>query len=428
MNPQQPSLLQRDSQVIWHPFTQHKTTALPLPIVRGEGVYLFDERGNRYIDAISSWWTNLHGHAHPYLARKIHEQALQLEHVLFAGCTHEPAVSLAERVLRLLPGGFSRIFYSDNGSTSVEVAVKMAIQYHRNCGRTRRNRILALTHAYHGDTFGSMSVSGRSVFTEAFRDLLFEVHFIHLPELHEPDSFRLPEIDPEEVACLVYEPLVQGAGGMRMYQPAALSRLLAFCQANGILCIADEVMTGFGRTGKIFASEHVAEQPDLICLSKGLTGGSLPLAITACHSRVFEAFLSDDLHQTFFHGHSFTANPLACAAALASLDLLEDPACGQAIAALSARHQAFVQQLENSDFPRPVSHARSLGTILAFELHSDQKEYLDKVREETMEQALDWGVLLRPLGNTLYVLPPYCITGSQLDQVYEAILRILQRP
>ncbi|HKB44050.1 MAG TPA: adenosylmethionine--8-amino-7-oxononanoate transaminase, partial [Chitinophagaceae bacterium] len=321
------SLTDRDAAIIWHPYTQHKSAATPLPIVKGEAVYLIDEPGNKFIDAISSWWTNLHGHAHPYIAQKIFEQAQQLEHVIFAGCTHEPAIQLAERLLPLLPGNFSKIFYSDNGSTAVEVALKMAIQLQKNKNQKTKNKILALRHSYHGDTFGAMSVSERGVFVKAFENYLFEVIFIDLEEKYSTLDNQCSMINFEEIACFIYEPLIQGAGGMNIYKTPLLNQLLKLCKQNNIICIADEVMTGFYRTGKMFASEYIEEKPDIICLSKGLTGGSLPLAVTACNQKIFDAFLSDDLYQTFFHGHSYTANPIACAAALASLDLLQKEEC-----------------------------------------------------------------------------------------------------
>lgn len=411
------TLAERDQSVIWHPYTQHKTAAPLLAIAKGEGVYLVDEKGNKYIDAISSWWTNIHGHAHPYIAEKIYEQARQLEHVIFAGCTHEPAVQLAERLLPLLPGQFSKAFYSDNGSTAVEVALKMAIQFHRNKEQKKRNKILALRNSYHGDTFGAMSVSERGVFTMAFDNYLFEVIFI------EPNaSLSLPQVPYEEIACFIYEPLVQGAGGMHMYEAAWLNELICQLKQNEVLCIADEVMTGFGRTGNLFASEYLHHKPDLICLSKGLTGGSLPLAITACTQNIFDAFLQDDLYKTFFHGHSYTANPIACAAALASLDLLQQESCMDSIESITVSNRQFVQQISHHN---KVMNARSLGTILAFEFHSDQKEYLNKVKEETMQLALQQHVFLRPLGNTVYIMPPYCITAEQLQQVYNTLLLII---
>ena len=411
------TLAERDRSVIWHPYTQHKTASAPLAIARGEAVYLVDERGNKYIDAISSWWTNIHGHAHPYIAEKIYKQARQLEHVIFAGCTHEPAVQLAERLLPLLPGQFSKVFYSDNGSTAVEVALKMAIQFHRNQEQQQRNKILALRNSYHGDTFGAMSVSERGVFTMAFDNYLFEVIFI------EPGaSLSFQHLPCNEIACFIYEPLVQGAGGMHMYDAAWLNELICQLKQNEVLCIADEVMTGFGRTGNLFASEYLHHKPDIICLSKGLTGGSLPLAITACTQNIFDAFLQDDLYKTFFHGHSYTANPIACAAALASLDLLQQESCMDSIENITASNRQFVQQISHHN---KVMNARSLGTILAFEFHSDKKEYLNKVKEETMQLALQQQVFLRPLGNTVYIMPPYCITAEQLQQVYNTLLLII---
>lgn len=420
------SLVERDEAVIWHPYTQHKTMAAPLPVIKGEAAYLIDEKGNKYIDAISSWWTNLHGHAHPFIAKKIYEQALLLEHVIFAGCTHEPAIQLAEKIIAILPGDFSKVFYSDNGSTAVEVALKMAVQFHKNKNDKKRNKILALRHSYHGDTFGAMSVSERGVFTMAFENFLFEVIFIDLPEGKNDNKFILPDLYSEEIACFIYEPLVQGAGGMRMYDEGALAGVISFCKQHHIICIADEVMTGFGRTGRLFASEYLEEKPDIICLSKGLTGGTLPLAITAVTAKIFDAFLDDDLYKTFFHGHSYTANPLACAAALASLELLQKKECIQNIDFISKKNQQFVEQLKTGHHKQKVIQPRSLGTILAFEFYSDKNEYLNKVKEETMQLALDNGVLLRPLGNTVYIMPPYCITDDQLKKIYSTIKMALQ--
>jgi adenosylmethionine---8-amino-7-oxononanoate aminotransferase len=418
-------LIDMDKQYIWHPYTQHKTMAVPLPIIRGKGVYLIDEDGKKYIDAISSWWTNLHGHSHPYIAKKIYEQALQLEHVLFAGCTHEPAVQLAERLIPLLPGNFSKIFYSDNGSTAIEVAIKMALQYWKNKAGSRI-KILALRHSYHGDTFGAMSVSERGVFTMAFEEKLFEVIFIEPPVKENIQAIKSAIATIESsFACFIYEPMVQGAGGMNMYDAGAMNELLTHLKKQEVICIADEVMTGFGRTGKLFASEYIQEKPDIICLSKGLTGGSLPLAITACTQKIFDAFISDDLYQTFFHGHSYTANPIACAAALASLDLLQKEDCIKNIQYITERNIEFVNELKTANLKEKTINPRSLGTILAFEFQSADKNYLNKVKEETMQFALLQGVLLRPLGNTIYIMPPYCITMEELDKVYTLLREII---
>jgi adenosylmethionine-8-amino-7-oxononanoate aminotransferase len=413
------TLIDRDAAVIWHPYTQHKTMPAPLAITKGEGVYLIDEKGNRYIDAISSWWTNIHGHAHPHIAQKIYEQAQQLEHVIFAGCTHEPAVQLAERLLPLLPGHFSKVFYSDNGSTAVEVALKMAIQLHRNKGQHKKNKILALKNSYHGDTFGAMSVSDRGVFTMAFENYLFEVIFIDPPKI---STFQQPAHDFSEIACFIYEPLVQGAGGMKMYDALWLNELICTLKQHDVLCIADEVMTGFGRTGQLFASEYMHHKPDIICLSKGLTGGALPLAITACTQPVFDAFLDDDLYKTFFHGHSYTANPLACAAGLASLDLLEKEECMASIYRISAMNTEFAEQLRQYD---KAMNTRSVGTILAFEFNAGKSEYLSSVKEEIINRSLENGVFLRPLGNTVYSMPPYCIKDEELQKVFEVMKMLL---
>lgn len=445
------SLVSRDANVIWHPYTQHKTSKDPLPIIKGEGVYLIDEKGNKYIDAISSWWTNLHGHAHPYIAEKIYEQAKQLEHVIFAGCTHEAAVRLGERILELLPENFTRIFYSDNGSTAVEVAMKMAIQFWGNqefgirnselgtlpnsklpiTNSLTRTKILALRHSYHGDTFGAMSVSDRGIFTLAFEKYLFEVIFIDTPTIENISTIK-SQIEnlsagysgKSQVAAFIYEPLVQGAGGMRMYDPTLMNELLHAIKLNDIICIADEVMTGFGRTGKLFASDYMNEKPDIICLSKGLTGGALPLAITACSEKIYNAFLSDDSHKTFFHGHSYTANPLACAAALASLDLLQKENCQENIQYISQQHQQFVEKLLAKSCGQ-TSNPRCLGAILAFEIDTPDNNYLSQIKEKITGTSLQRGILLRPLGNTVYIMPPYCISPVQLQKIYAAIDEIL---
>jgi adenosylmethionine-8-amino-7-oxononanoate aminotransferase len=412
------SLSERDAGVIWHPYTQHKNLDLPIPIVKGNGALLYDESGNEYIDAVSSWWVNLHGHAHPYIAEKLYKQALTLEQVIFTSFTHEPAVILAERLLGILPGKPSRIFYSDNGSTSVEVALKMALQFWRNKNEHGRNKILAFRHAYHGDTFGAMSVSARSLFTDAFRDLLFETVFIDAPNAGNLEHTKsIIGQHENEIAAFIYEPLIQAAGGMRMYESRHMDGLLAFVQSKQILCIADEVLTGFGRTGQLFASNSFVHMPDMICLSKGLTGGTMALGVTASNQRVFDAFLSDDRSKTFFHGHSFTANPLACTAALASLDLLEEKACLDQIKMIQSEHEKFAGELihKGHSFFRNI---RVLGTVFAFELNSGKNEYINQVGPEIMKLALQQGIYIRPLGNTVYLMPPYCITADQLHKIY----------
>jgi adenosylmethionine-8-amino-7-oxononanoate aminotransferase len=429
------SLTERDRQVIWHPYTQHKGFLPPIPVIKGKDTLLFDDKGKTYIDAISSWWVNIHGHAHPYIAEKIYRQALQLEHVIFTGFTHEPAVTLAERLLPLLPGNFSRVFYSDNGSTAVEVAIKMAIQYWGNQGSRpgesagtgtpsgQRKKILAFHHSYHGDTFGAMSVSERGLFTDAFRDYLFEPIFIDTPSPDNIDDLRvLVREEGRNIACILYEPLLQAAGGMRLYDAASMDLLLETIKSQEILIIADEVLTGFGRTGKRFAGEYLHHKADIICLSKALTGGTMALGVTASTERIFEAFLSDDKRKTLFHGHSFTANPLACSAALASLDLFLDPDCQQRITHIAQRHTDFLETIR----PYPiVRNARSLGTVLAFELNTGQDGYTNTIGPQITARALEAGIYLRPLGNTVYFMPPYCITQKEMDQVYEFLVHCL---
>jgi adenosylmethionine-8-amino-7-oxononanoate aminotransferase len=418
------SLAERDKKVIWHPFTQQKNMAAPVPIVKGSATILFAEDGSSYIDAISSWWVTLHGHAHPYIAEKIYRQALQLEQVIFAGFTHEPAVQLAERLLPLLPGDLSRIFYSDNGSTSTEVALKMSIQYWWNKSDAGRKKILAFKNAYHGDTFGAMSVSDRSVFTLAFHDHLFEVIFIDTPTNENINELKaIVNQHSSEIAAFIYEPLVQGAGGMKMYDARFMNELLDTVQSAGIICIADEVMTGFGRTGKLFASEYMNYKPDIICLSKGLTGGTMALGVTACNNKIYGAYVNDDKYKTFFHGHSFTANPLACTAALASLDLLEKEDCLKKIKWISESNQAFVTQLKNDPVIKDV---RVLGTILAFEIAQGKDEYLNNISTTITKMAMEMGVYIRPLGNTVYIMPPYCITGEELQKTYSVIEAVLR--
>lgn len=401
----------------------------PIAIKNAKGSMLFDEDGNEYIDAISSWWVNIHGHAHPYIAKKIYAQALQLEHIIFAGFTHEPAVELAEKLIKILHGNFSKVFYSDDGSTSTEVAIKMAIQFWWNKTvngerlTVNRNKILAFNNAYHGDTFGAMSISDRSVFTLAFHDLLFEVIFIDVPAEDNITSLKkIVDLHADETAAFIYEPLVQGAGGMKMYNPVLLDELLFFIKQKNIICIADEVMTGFGRTGKMFASEYMQTQPDIICLSKGLTGGIMALGVTACSEKIYNAFVNDDAHKTFFHGHSFTANPLGCAAANASLDLFEKENVFEKVKFISEQNIAFSQQLKQLN---GIKNVRVLGTILAFEIMQGNDEYLNNISAAITKKSLEKGVYIRPLGNTVYIMPPYCITENELAKIYTVLLEFL---
>jgi adenosylmethionine-8-amino-7-oxononanoate aminotransferase len=413
------SLVERDLKVIWHPYTQMQTALPPIPIVRGEGACLYDEKGKCYIDAVSSWWVNIHGHAHPYIARKVAEQLNRLEHVIFAGFTHPAAVELAERLLEILPGNQEKAFYSDNGSTAVEVAIKMCLQYWHNQGN-QRTKILAFNNAYHGDTFGAMAVSGRSAFTAAFDNLLFEVEFIDTP--NESNIERLKSHISSlktELSCFIFEPLVQGSSGMLMYEAKHLNDLMAHCREEGIFLIADEVFTGFGRTGKAFASEYVDVQPDIMCFSKGLTGGTMALGLTTCTLQIFNAFLSDDRLKTLFHGHSYTANPVACSAGLASLDLFLQPETQQNIDRIVNAHKKFALKIK--DHPK-IKSTRQTGTILAMEWETGSgTSYFSSLRDTLYTYFLDAGVVLRPLGNVLYILPPYCITDEQLNYIYSKI-------
>jgi adenosylmethionine-8-amino-7-oxononanoate aminotransferase len=415
------TLQERDKEAVWHPFTQIKIAPLPVAIVRAEGAYFYDDAGKRYIDAIASWWVNIHGHCHPYLTAKITEQLQRLEHAIFSGFTHEPAVQLAERLLKRLPSNQSKIFYSDNGSTAVEVALKMAFQYWNNQSFDKI-KIIAFENAYHGDTFGGMSVGARNAFNLPFSKLLFDVERLPVPvKGMEAETVRVLKkiLEGNSICAFIFEPLVQGAGGMIMYEAEVLDELIALCKAKKVITIADEVMTGFGRTGKFFASDHLKNKPDIICMSKGITGGVMPLGATSCAQFIYDAFLSDDKMKTFFHGHSYTANPTACSAALASMDLFDRPEANQNIERIVKQHQQFFQKIRSHE---ALVEARQLGTILAFEIKTKERtHYLNSLAEYSSEFFMNRGVILRPLGNIVYILPPYCISNEDLQYIYESI-------
>ncbi|MCY1661873.1 adenosylmethionine--8-amino-7-oxononanoate transaminase [Chryseobacterium sp. SL1] len=417
------NLQERDRAVNWHPYTQMKTAEDAIPIVKGSGIYLYDEDGKKYIDAVASWWVTLHGHANPYIAQRVSEQLNTLEQVIFAGFTHEPAIQLSENLLKLLPENQEKVFYSDNGSTAVEVALKMCIQFWHNQGK-EKTKILAFKEAYHGDTFGAMSVSGRSVWTKPFGEMLFEVIFIDPPTSGNMEDLKIIiKNHSEEIACFIYEPLIQGAAGMLMHKAEDLSELMKFCRESEILMIQDEVFTGFGRTGKLFAANYLSEKPDIMCFSKGLTGGTMPMGITTSSQQIFEAFLSDDKYKTLFHGHSFTANPLACTAALASMELLLKEETLEKINAISQKHFNFSQVLKNH--PK-VENVRQTGTIIAWEIKNDEKtSYFNEIGKVLYNEFLKRGIIMRPLGNVMYLVPPYCITPEELDFVYRNILEVL---
>jgi adenosylmethionine-8-amino-7-oxononanoate aminotransferase len=418
------------------------TAPPPLPIVRGEGVYLFTEDGRRILDGISSWWVNIHGHSHPRLNDALTEQARRLEHVVFAGCTHEPAVALAERLIEILPAGLSRVFYSDNGSTAVEVALKLAHQFWRNSGEDRRRTFITLKHAYHGDTVGAMSVSEDSIFTQPFAPFLFRVVRVDAPYCYRcPLGLEraLCEIDcltgleraladeGDAIAGVLVEPMLQAAGGMIVWPAEFLAGVRRLCDRYGTLLIADEVLTGFGRTGRMFACDHAGIAPDIMCLSKALTAGYLPLGATVATDRVFDAFLSDDRAKTFFHGHSFTANPLACAVAVASLDLLHDGEALKRIGRLESTMRGRLMELAGLPY---VGDVRVIGGVGVVELVSDKATrqaggYLDDVGPRLSAAFLERGLLLRPLGHVVYFMPPYVITDEQLAWALDQIGDVL---
>lgn len=421
------SLSSIDKNLIWHPYTHLKLGGDNIVIIKSEGIYLYAEGGKRYIDAVSSWWVNIHGHSHPYIAKKIYEQFLKLDQIIFAGFTHEPAVKLSKKILEKLPNNQSKIFYSDNGSTAVEVAIKMAIQYWNNIG-SKKNKIIAFNNAFHGDTFGAMAVSERGVFTLPFHNMLFEVLFVDAPtQDNESDSLKkfqeTLQAHENEIAAFVFEPLVQGAAGMQMHSAKILDNMIALCQKHSVITIADEVMTGFGRTGRFFACDYLDNKPDIFCLSKGLTGGVMPLGITACREEIYSAFYNDDKTKSFFHGHSFTGNPLSCAAALASLDIFENENVMSRIAEITELHKIFVNDVKKL---KSVAGVRHTGTILAIDVECENPGYLNPLRDKIYNYFLDNGILLRPLGNTIYILPPYCITNEELSYIYNTIKEFLK--
>jgi adenosylmethionine---8-amino-7-oxononanoate aminotransferase len=432
-------LIDRDRACLWHPYTQMLTGPPPLPVVRAQGVWLYTEDGRRILDGISSWWVNIHGHSHPKLNEALAAQARELEHVVFAGCTHRPAIELAERLLEVLPPGLTRIFYSDNGSTAVEVALKLALQYWRNRGEPQRRTFVTLHHAYHGDTVGAMSASEDSLFTRAFEALLFPV-----VRAYAPYCYRCPlglTLDTCGIACLadlesrlresadsiagiLLEPMLQGAGGMIVWPPEFLTGARRLADRYGTLLIADEVLTGFGRTGRMFACEHAGIRADLVCLSKGITGGYLPLGATAATTAIYEAFLSHDRGKAFFHGHSYTANPLACAVGVASLNLFRDEC-------VLARVQALERQLRDGLEPMrsfaSVGNVRVLGGVGIVELESAEPGYLDSLGPRLYREFLDRGLLLRPLGNIVYFMPPFVISETETEWALSQMSDVLSK-
>ncbi|WP_338521932.1 adenosylmethionine--8-amino-7-oxononanoate transaminase [Candidatus Legionella polyplacis] len=424
-----------DKNIIWHPFVQEKKESLSIFIKKGNGSYIYDNNNNAYLDLISSWWVNLHGHSHPKISEAIYKQSLILEHVIFSGFTHEPAIKLCKRLSEISSfSSFSKFFFSDNGSTAIEVSIKMAYQYWRNIGDYNRTLFLGFDGGYHGDTLGAMSVGVTSKFHDSFKDLCFSVFSIPFPytyfgdlnvELKENNSIKILknflEFNHLKIVALIVEPLVQGASGMRMCRSVFIEKVVNLVRQYGILVIFDEVMTGFGRTGTYFAFEQTRIVPDFLCLSKGLTGGFLPLALTITTSMIYESFLDTSTKKlkTFYHGHSYTANPLGCAAAIASLELLFELNTMNSIKNISTLHIKMLNRLleEHSDI---ISCVRSVGTISAFNINLN-----DDIMIKLKKIFLCYGLLLRPLNNVIYLMPPYSITSEELLLAYNKIEEII---
>jgi len=423
---------------IWHPFTNSALDPAPIEVERAEGVWLYAKDGRKIIDAVSSWWVNIHGHANPRIAAAIAQQARKMEHVILAGFTHEPAEELAGRLRKWVAPELTHLFFSDDGSTAVEVALKLAVQHFSNVGRPEKREIVALEHGYHGDTAGAMSVSDDSPFTDPFRSMRYAVHRVHSAYCYRcPVGLRretchiecvgqietLLEERGDKIAAVIVEPLLQAAGGMIVHPVEFLRRVREACSKHNVLLIADEVLTGFGRTGKMFACDLAGVMPDLMCLSKAITGGFLPMGVTLCSDRVETAFRSQNRLHTFYHGHSYTGNALACAAANASLRIFdEEPVFDRiaVIAEITSRRLAQLKELT------PVGEVRQIGTIGAIELRTDDAGYLSAMRPKLYQFFLERGVLLRPLGNVAYVLPPYVISPGELNHVYDVILDAIQ--
>ena len=419
------NLLRKDRENIWHPFTPMRGQADHILIERAKGVYLYKADGGKILDAVSSWWVSIHGHGNDQIADAVGHQVRELEHVIFAGFTHKPAIQLAENLLTVLPKNQQKIFFSDNGSTSVEVAIKMAFQYWFN-KEIKKSRVIAIEGAYHGDTFGSMSVGERGGFNVPFEPYLFPVDFIPFPTEDNREvviSVFKSHIEKGDVASFIFEPLVQGSAGMRMYPAELLEELMLLAKEADVICIADEVMTGFGRTGKMFATDYLTSSPDIFCLSKGLTGGTMPMGITTASETIVEAFDTDDIYKTFFHGHSYTGNPIACAAANASFELTRKPEFFANIKRIEKMHQEYQTKIADHSMVKDV---RSLGTILAIELNLGSTSYMNKSRNALYNFFQDRGILMRPLGNIIYILPPFIINDEELGKIYEAIDDLLE--
>ncbi|WP_339752059.1 adenosylmethionine--8-amino-7-oxononanoate transaminase [uncultured Winogradskyella sp.] len=413
------SLKERDKKHLWHPLKQHQLHPESTAIVKTKGCILTDEDGNDYIDAISSWYTCMFGHCNDYIIEKVYRQMQQLDQVMFSDFTHEPAVKLSEELIKILPKGQNKIFFNDNGSTAVEAGIKMALQYYFNKGK-KRSTFIAFENGFHGDTFGAMSVSGLSVYNGPFENFLIDVKRIPTPNgtNHKDILNQLQNFASNyDIAGFIYEPLVQGAAGMKVHDADGLNTILKFCKEHSILTIADEVMTGFGKTGKYFASDYVDTKPDIICLSKALTAGLVPMAITSCTQNIYDAFLSNDMAKGFFHCHTYSGNPIACSAAIAAIELLQSEDIQNNIKRITNSHQKFNDHIKAH--PK-VKSTRQIGVIFALDLNTKMERY-GSLRDKLLKFFMDRGVFLRPLGNTIYIQVPYVISEEELQNIYRVI-------
>ncbi len=413
------TIRERDKKHLWHPLKQHQLHPESLAIVKAKNCVLTDENGNEYIDAIASWYTCMYGHCNDYIIEKTHRQMQQLDQVMFSDFTHEPAVKLSEELIKILPKGQDKIFFNDNGSTAVEAGIKMALQYYFNHGE-KRSTFIAFENGFHGDTFGAMSVSGLSIYNGPFEDFLIDVKRIATPNATNIEEIKnqLKKYSLEnKIAGFIYEPLVQGAAGMKIHDAEGLNTILKICKSNNILTIADEVMTGFGKTGRYFASDYIDTKPDIMCLSKALTAGLIPMAITSCSQKIYDRFLSHEMAKGFFHCHTYSANPVACAAAIAGIELLTSSEIQENINKIAKSHARFSQRIKAH--PK-VKASRHLGVIFALDLNTKMPRYGD-LRDQLLSFFMERGVFLRPLGNTIYLQPPYTISNKQLEQIYKVI-------
>jgi adenosylmethionine-8-amino-7-oxononanoate aminotransferase len=424
------SYLQKDLTYVWHPFTQAQTAPEPIVVLRAKDATLYTESHGELLDCNSSWWVNTHGHSNEQIVNAIIEQASTLDHCIFAGATHPKAIEVSERIIDKLGAPFQKVFFSDNGSTAVEVAIKMAIQYWKNNNQPKTN-FLALDGAYHGDTFGAMSLGQRGYFNEPFEKLFFDVDFLDFPtDLNYKAILENAEVlmSSNTYAAIILEPLIQGSAGMRVYSIEFLEALVEIAKKNNVIVIFDEVMTAFGRTGKLFAFEHTTVKPDIICLSKGLTGGVLPLGLTVSTQKIYDAFLAEDKTKALLHGHSFTGNAISCAVACASLDLFNQAATWEKILKITERNIDFVKKHKNVKGISPMNGLRSFGTILAIDLqvNDGQNDYFSSISSEITPYFIQKGLFIRPLGNTIFINPPYCLTEAEQNTIFATLLSFLQ--